>query len=356
MRLMYRDIQLIRHCQHASGAYPACPTFSQYPYSWLRDGSFIAYAMDRVGVHASARAFHLWAARALEAQGDHVATLLQRAKDGEGILPADFLPIRFALDGGWQQDGWPNFQLDGYGQWLWSLAEHLRLTSEKALPEVLTPAVELVLRYLTCFWSEPCFDAWEEFPTRLHTSTLASLYGGLAAIAHFCPEAWKTAEEIKCVMLEECVAEGRFVKFVKNPAVDASLLWVSTPFAVVPEDDPRMRATVAGIEQALLCDGGVLRYAADTYFGGGAWLLLTAWLGWYWARAGNVERASKLLSWMDDQRDAFGNLPEQVAVSTTNQRFLDYWRRQWGPPAKPLLWSHAMYLVLAVELRGKGSD
>jgi GH15 family glucan-1,4-alpha-glucosidase len=353
---MHLDIQLIRHCQHTSGAYPACPTFSQYPYSWLRDGSFIAYAMDRVGVHASARAFHLWAARTLEAQGGHVTELLRRAGAGEAIPPGDFLPTRFALDGGWRQDGWPNFQLDGYGQWLWSLSEHLRLTGERELPEVLAPAVELAACYLTQFWSEPCFDAWEEFPARLHTSTLASLYGGLTAIARFRPEARKTAEEIKCVMLEECVTENRFVKFVKNPAVDASLLWVSTPFAVVSEDDPRMQATVTEIERSLLCDGGVLRYTSDTYFGGGAWVLLTAWLGWYHARRGNVRRTRELLAWIDGQRDAFGCLPEQVAVASTNVRFLDYWRRQWGPVARPLLWSHAMYLVLATELKGRGQD
>jgi GH15 family glucan-1,4-alpha-glucosidase len=349
---MYRDLQLIRHHQHPSGAYPASPTFSQYPYCWLRDGSFIAYAMDRAGVPVSSRAFHLWVARVLEAHTDHVWGLLERFRRGEPVPQAEFLPTRFTLEGEWREDGWPNFQLDGYGQWLWALGEHLRLGGESELPAVFAGPVRAVLDYLEHFWDEPCYDAWEENPTRLHTSTLASVYGGLSAMARFFPSAAERAQEVRRVVLEECVEEGRFVKFVGNPAVDASLLWVSTPFGLVGEDDPRMRATVAEIERTLLREGGLIRYAADTYFGAGAWVLLTAWLGWYYARVGERRRAEELCAWVEARRDPQGHLPEQVAVPSTNHRFLDYWTRQWGAPANPLLWSHALQTILCSELEG----
>lgn len=349
---MDRDLQLIRHHQHTSGAFPASPSFSQYPYGWLRDGSFIAYAMDRAGVRTSSRSFHLWVARTLEAQIDHVQGLLERDRRGELIPQAEFLPTRFTLEGEWEEDGWPNFQLDGYGQWLWALGEHLRLGEESELPEVFNGPVRAVLGYLERFWAEPCYDAWEENPARLHTSTLASIYGGFRAMAPFFPSAAKTAEEVRRVVLAECVREGRLVKFVENPVVDASLLWASTPFDLVGEDDPRMRATVAEIERRLLRGGGVIRYSADTYYGGGAWILLTAWLGWYYARTGNLRRARELHAWVEARRDEQGRLPEQVAVPGTNARFLDYWTRRWGTPAKPLLWSHAMQIVLTVELEG----
>jgi hypothetical protein len=48
---------------------------------------------------------------------------------------------------------------------------------------------ELATRYLSRFWAEPCYDAWEENPYRLHTSTLASVYGGLEAMGRYflCP-------------------------------------------------------------------------------------------------------------------------------------------------------------------------
>ena len=38
----------------------ASPTFISYTYSWLRDGSFIAHAMDQVGHPESARAYFRW--------------------------------------------------------------------------------------------------------------------------------------------------------------------------------------------------------------------------------------------------------------------------------------------------------
>lgn len=346
---MHGDLQVILGAQHPSGAFPASPNFSQYPHCWLRDGAFTAHAADLAGAREQARAFHRWVAGTLEAHRPHVEALLARAERGEAIPPEHLLPTRFSLEGDWLDDGWPNTQLDGYGQWLWALGQHLADLGGK-LPSELAPAAELAARYLSRFWAEPCYDAWEENPYRLHTSTLASVYGGLEAMGRHFPFALEAARAVREVVLQECVFEGRFVKFIGNPAVDASLLWVSTPFGLVAEDDPRMRATVEEIERCLLREGGLIRYAADTYFGAGAWVLLTAWLGWYHARAGDLRRAEELYAWVEARRDGQGLLPEQVAVPSTNPRFLDYWTRQWGAPAHPLLWSHAMQIVLRAEL------
>ena len=48
--------------------------------------------------------------------------------------------------------------------------------------------------------------------------------------------------------------------------------------------------------------------------------------------------------------DAEGNLPEQVPTRAYAPAMLPVWERRWGPVATPLLWSHAMYLILANEL------
>jgi len=47
----------------------------------------------------------------------------------------------------------------------------------------------------------------------------------------------------------------------------------------------------AKIEADLRQGGGVHRYATDTYYGGGEWVLLTAWLGWYYTKIGANEKA-----------------------------------------------------------------
>ena len=37
---------------------------------------------------------------------------------------------------------------------------------------------------------------------------------------------------------------------------------------------------------------------------------------------------------------------EQTTDGLLNPLYLDYWRGQWGESARPLLWSHAMHLIL----------
>jgi GH15 family glucan-1,4-alpha-glucosidase len=86
---------------------------------------------------------------------------------------------------------------------------------------------------------------------------------------------------------------GRFAKSSADRGVDASLLWLAVPFGVVSLADPTMAATASQIAATLDLDGGTRRYASDTYYGGGAWPLLTAWLGWYYARAAGPRRQGR---------------------------------------------------------------
>jgi len=69
------------------------------------------------------------------------------------------------------------------------------------------------------------------------------------------------------------------VKYVGSEAVDASLLGIATPYRLLAPDDLIMRATVDKIEADLRHQDGELHcYAEDTYYGGGEWVLLAAWL------------------------------------------------------------------------------
>jgi GH15 family glucan-1,4-alpha-glucosidase len=111
-----------------------------------------------------------------------------------------------------------------------------------------------------------------------------------------------------------------------------------------------MRKTVARIDQELRRGGGVHRYAADTYYGGGEWVLLTAWLGWYYTRVGEREQARSALHWVEAQADADLQLAEQVPATLNDPAFLTPWNERWRPIANPLLWSHAKYLILRMDL------
>ena len=76
MNLIQQSIRIIKKNQDASGAYIASPNFEIYHYSWLRDGSFIAYAMDRVEEYDSADRFYNWVAQVIEAREEKIKGII----------------------------------------------------------------------------------------------------------------------------------------------------------------------------------------------------------------------------------------------------------------------------------------
>ncbi|HEY3364569.1 MAG TPA: glycoside hydrolase family 15 protein [Symbiobacteriaceae bacterium] len=351
--LRQHSTDVIRRGQTPTGAYLASPTFQVYRYAWLRDGAFIAYGMDRAGQHDSARAFHRWVDRTLRNVAYKVDRLEAKAERGEEIGPSEWLHCRYTPEGLEGEEGWGNFQLDGYGAWLWSLCEHVRMTGSAELLDEVRDSVALVTRYLTRFWDRPNFDCWEEHGEYVHPATLACMFGGLQAVNshHRSGAAVEVCGLIKKYLLKHFVHDGHLTKFADGRSIDANLLWVAVPFGLLHPQDPLMVATVAEVDRRLVT-GGLHRYPEDTYYGGGEWVLLTAWLGWYYERVGIRSRARAMLDWVERQVDPGGDLPEQVTDRANQPDMVRPWVERWGPVAKPLLWSHAMYLVLVAELGG----
>ena len=135
--------------------------------------------------------------------------------------------------------------------------------------------------------------------------------------------------------------------------MDASLLGLAVPYRVFPSDDPRVIKTVEQIESTLRVDGGVHRYPQDSYYGGGEWILLTAWLGSYYVEIGYHVRARECLQWIEKQADQDYQLPEQVSSNLLHPDRYQEWVERWGEIATPLLWSHAKYLLLLKSLESK---
>ncbi|RTE07715.1 glycoside hydrolase family 15 protein [Paenibacillus whitsoniae] len=360
--LVQSSIAIITMNQHPSGGYIASPLFPTYAYSWLRDGTFIANAMDRVGKHESSALFYRWVHRVLKDKRPTVEALRHKHEQRIWIDRSEFLGTRYHLDGRDDRSEWGHFQLDGYGAWLWGLAEHVRLTGNRELLSELRDSVEISVDYLMTFWHYPNFDCWEEFPDYVHPATLACVYGGLKALGELenRRELLEKAALIKAFIYEHAIVDGHFVKSIHcideiwRPAlrgVDASLLWLCLPFGVCDAEDPVMRGTVQAIEAELRPGGtGVQRYAEDRYYGGGEWILLTAWYGLYQAELGNRVEAERCLNWIVSKADGLGRLPEQSEDAMREPSAYHEWVEKLGEPALPLLWSHAMFLVLSDKL------
>lgn len=353
-----RSADLLRSHQDPGGAWPASPGFAPYQFSWFRDGSFIADGASAAGLYAEADRFHQWCARVLERERPAVERVLAMLEEGRQPADSDYLPARYNLDGTRHEDDWWNFQVDGYGTWLWALERHL---ARVAPGDATTYAagIETAVRYLIATGTDTCRDWWEENRDQTHVTTLAGVAGGMRAAVRMgtlsdvlAGQALAAAERCVSLIRTRGVHDGHLVKWLDGTDVDASLLAVAALYDVLALDDPLVTATVGEIE-AVLVAGGVHRYAADTFYGGGQWPVLAALLAQHHARLGDLDRAAELLDWVVSTADPDLLLPEQVAPLLAGD-VLDEWLERWGPPAHPLLWSHGAFLAGAAAARLPG--
>ncbi|QOR71851.1 glycoside hydrolase family 15 [Ruania alkalisoli] len=355
--LLETSRDLITSLQEPSGAYPASPTFSAYRgYCWFRDGAFIADGVSSTGEVASPSAFLDWCARVVKAHRTPIERVVAADAAGEPVPQEQMLPTRFTMAGTPGADEWWDFQLDGYGTWLWAAAEHaarhgLDVTRWRS-------AAELTVDYLLSSWQRPCYDWWEEHAEQVHVSTLGCIVAGLRAAADSglvtgtrADAARDGAKAAMDVITSRGVAHGHLTKWLGTDAVDASLAALIGPLGVIEPESELAAATIAAIEEQLCTDGGVYRFRADTFYGGGRWPLLSCFLGLAHARAGNTARAGELLDWAAGTATTDGLLPEQVDGHLLAPHYRTEWIDRWGPVATPLLWSHAMVLRLAAELK-----
>jgi len=361
--LLARSRDLIRSAQRPSGAYPASEAFPAYRgYCWLRDGSFIADAMSSVGEVDSAGAFFDWCAATIEARREEIGQIVAAARAGRPLPDRDMLPTRFRFDGRDGDDDWWDFQLDGYGTWMWAVVAHARRHSLDLTP--WADALRLTVDYLVSSWSRPCFDWWEEHDEHVHVSTLGCVIAGLRAAIDSGvlgpDQAVLAADAVhgaRNLLRARGVRDGHLVKWLDGDALDGSLAALVCPLEVLDPISPLAVSTIAAIESELLADGGVYRFRADTFYGGGRWPLLTCFLGLARHALGDRDGAVACLEWAAGTATPERDLPEQVdggLLLAPAQR--QEWLERWGSVATPLLWSHAMVLRLAADLGiGEGS-
>lgn len=355
-RLAAHSIRLITGLQTAEGAYPASPTFSAYiGYCWLRDGAFIADAASAAGASSSASRFFDWCAEVLVRRSAHVEAIVRESEAGAPPAGERMLPARFTFAGADGDDEWWDFQLDGYGTWMWALAEHLDRHGLDGGP--YRDAVALTVDYLLASWSRPCYDWWEEHAEHVHISTLGCIAAGFDAVLRRelvsgarAARVAAARDEVRETIGRLGVRDGHLVKWVGSTAVDGSLAAVIAPLGVVTPSSELARRTVDVLERHLTVGGGTHRYLGDTFFGGGQWPLLSCFLGLAHEAAGDRERAAELFEWAASTATDAVDMPEQVAGHLIAPGMRDEWIQRWGPVATPLLWSHAMFLRLGIQL------
>jgi GH15 family glucan-1,4-alpha-glucosidase len=298
-----------------------------YRYCWLRDATFTLYALIGAGILDEAKAWYDWLQRAVAGAPDDLQILYGVA--GERRLEEYVItwlpgyeaaaPVRIG-NGAAKQ-----LQLDVYGEVLdtFYVARRAGLCTSEATWEL----ERALMSHLEKIWRDPDEGIWEVRggPRHFtHSKVMAwvAFDRAVRSIEDFGLEGplerWR---EIRSAIHREVCERGfdpnqnAFVQSFGDPTLDASLLLIPI-VGFLPAGDPRVRGTVAAIEEKLLRDGFVMRYDTGSAVDGlpageGAFLACSFWLVDNYVLLGRYDEALALFERLLKLRNDVGLLAEE---------------------------------------------
>jgi glucoamylase len=306
-----------------------------YRYCWLRDASLTLFALMGAGYTEEAVQWRDWLQRSVAGSAAQIQIMYglygERSLDEREIpwLPGyeNSRPVRVGNAASAQ------VQLDVYGEVLECLHQ-TRLHGLHPAPHGWALQRNIV-EHLAEIWEQPDDGMWEIRGGPRHF-TFSKIMAWVAvdrtirdATRHHLAGPVDEWRALRQRIFDRVIAEGFdaerncFVQSFGSPALDASLLMIpNTGF--LPDDDPRVRGTIAAIEQDLLQDGFVLRYRTESQVDGlkpgeGAFLACSFWLAGAYARQGRHEEARALFERLLGLCNDVGLLAEEWDVAGNRQ-------------------------------------
>ncbi|MDF8264060.1 glycoside hydrolase family 15 protein [Luteipulveratus flavus] len=298
-----------------------------YRYCWLRDASLTLEALLAVGYVGATKLWRDWLVRALA--GDPEDMQIMYAVDGGRELPerelahlpgyADSRPVRVG-NGAVDQK-----QTDVLGEVMIALenarGQGLKETSQSwAVQRAL---VEDLVKH----WDEPDNGLWEiRGPLRHFTHSRVMVWAAFdrairAVEQHGYEGPVDRWREVRDAVRQEILDKGfdraknTFTQHYDTTEVDASLLLIPL-VGFLPADDPRVRGTVAAVENDLMRDGLLLRYRTESGVDGLSgdehpFLACSFWLVAAYAVTGELEKARELMDRLVGLANDVGLLAEE---------------------------------------------
>jgi GH15 family glucan-1,4-alpha-glucosidase len=285
-----------------------------YRFSWIRDSTFALWAMYSLGFDWEAVDFFSFIADVANSDEDlqimyGIGGERQLSEYVLHHLPgyANSIPVRVG------NAAFSQRQHDVWGTLLDSVYLHTKAHDhvDGRIWPILGRQVEAAIKN----WRDPDAGIWEVRGEPQHFTSskimcwvavdrgarLANMIGQDDQAAEWA----SVAEEIRADILEHGVDKrGVLTQHYNTTALDASLL-LAPLFRFLPQDDPRIRATVLAIADELTVDGFVLRYRTDETDDGfsgeeGTFTICSFWLVSALCEIGEYSRAralcTKLLS------------------------------------------------------------
>jgi GH15 family glucan-1,4-alpha-glucosidase len=299
-----------------------------YRFCWLRDATFTLMALINAGYIDEARDWRAWLLRAAAGRPEHLQIMYGLAGERRLTeLELDWLPgyegskpVRVGNAASRQ------FQLDVYGE-----VAHVFYQAHRHGLASLDDAWRLstvLLQFLDNAWKEPDEGIWEVRGGRrhfTHSKVMAwvAFDRAIRAVEEFGYatdhlDQWRSTRD---AIHQEVCEKGfdsklnAFVQAYGSPHLDASILMIPL-VGFLRADDPRMKSTVAAIQERLSHEGFIRRYNSDADVDGlpsgeGAFLPCTFWLADNLALQGRRDEAREIYDRLLSVRNDVGLLAEE---------------------------------------------
>ena len=302
-----------------------------YRYTWLRDSTFTLQALHYLNLDWEAEEFMQFVAD-LEPNDDGALQIMYGI-DGRRDLTetiraeltgyAGARPVRIG-NGAFDQR-----QNDVFGAALDAVLLHTRRSQR--LPRRLWPMVEAQASCAERVWKKPDQGIWEArgkprnyvsskimcWVAMDRASRLAAMRGDPQLQSTWAATAQKIHEDILANGITE---QGVLRQHYETDSLDASTL-LAAIFGFLPNDDPRLHATVIAIADELTEDGFVLRYRTEETDDGlsgkeGSFLICSFWLVSALAIVGEQQRARDLMERLLRVASPLGLYAEEFDTTT----------------------------------------
>ncbi|MDO8510193.1 MAG: glycoside hydrolase family 15 protein [bacterium] len=336
-----------------------------YSYTWSRDGSFTALALDEAGYHDITKRFFLFFKDVLTDEG-----YLLHKYHSDRSLGSSWHP--------WIRNGKRQiaFQEDETALVLIALWHYYEKTHDlEFIEELYNPFIKKAAEFLASYREKntglpnESYDLWEE-KYGITTFTTAAVFGALEAAARFAVLLGKE-EERKLYSGEAVKIRQALMKYLYNEdqghfrklaviasnglefdeTIDVSSFFGLYKFGVLSLDDPLLArvATITKKELTLATTvGGVARYKGDKYYEtsselpGNPWFVTTLWMLQYDIASAKdavaLEKIFAALTTVGGYALQSGVLSEQLHPFSGQQISV-----------APLTWSHAEFVNTVIH-------
>jgi GH15 family glucan-1,4-alpha-glucosidase len=337
--LVMRSLITLKALTYApTGGIVAAPTTSlpeklggmrnwDYRFCWLRDATFTLLALMNSGYTEEASAWHNWLLRA--AAGAPANMQIMYGIMGQRRLlewEADWLPgYEGARPVRVGNAAHAQLQLDVYGELI--DAFHQARMTELKLDDESWGLECAVLEHLAEVWDQPDHGIWERRGEGRHyvfskVMSWVAFDRGIKSAERFgfkAPlEEWR---RLRDTIHREVCEKGfdpslnAFVESYGSQLLDASILLLPA-VGFLPASDPRVRGTLAAIEQTMMRDEFVLRHdpreiSDEKQPIEGAFLACSLWLADAYVLAGEIDKAQALFDRVVGVANDLGLLAEE---------------------------------------------